>query len=497
MKKFRLPNGLHHDTGDIAINNNTYQKVKSAFEHTADFNELKFTKGSISFIFCFLETLVSKENFEEYLLVPLFEHGSNVSSEDLQSLNGKENSEYSELIEGILDGGYVLFLCERNESWLFKFPRRHQRAIQEPQNENVVRGPHDGFNENLEANISLLRLRIKHSDFTVKYHVLGEKTRTKLAVVFMRGIADEQVVTEVERRISYISTDMVLSPGYIEEFIEDDPFSLFPQIVNTERPDRTIANLMEGRIALIGDGSPTALILPITFFAFYQSSDDYNSRWIPATFIRLLRYVSFIIAITLPALYIAINAFHLEIIPHELILSLKGSVEGIPYPPLMEAFFMEITIELIREAGIRLPKPVGQTIGIVGGLVIGDAVVSAGLISNIMIVVVAVTAISAFVVPSNEMSTTVRLIRFPLMVAASFMGFVGLIFGLIIIFIKLCKLESFGVPYFSPLAPLHVKDLKDTFFRLPLWKMNERPKNALASNTKRQRDSRGWKVDGQ
>ena len=226
MKKFRLPNGLHHDTGDIAINNNTYQKVKSAFEHTADFNELKFTKGSISFIFCFLETLVSKENFEEYLLVPLFEHGSNVSSEDLQSLNGKENSEYSELIEGILDGGYVLFLCERNESWLFKFPRRHQRAIQEPQNENVVRGPHDGFNENLEANISLLRLRIKHSDFTVKYHVLGEKTRTKLAVVFMRGIADEQVVTEVERRISYISTDMVLSPGYIEEFIEDDPFSL-------------------------------------------------------------------------------------------------------------------------------------------------------------------------------------------------------------------------------------------------------------------------------
>ncbi|MBT2659766.1 spore germination protein [Bacillus sp. ISL-45] len=497
MKKFRLPKGLQQDTENKAINDNLYQKLTSVFEHTADFKELKFTKGGISFIFCFLETLVSKENFKEFLLLPLFELGSNVSSENFQSLNGKENHEIKELIEGVLDGGYVLFLCERNESWLFNFPINHQRAIEEPQNENIVRGAHDGFNENLEANISLLRMRIKDPDFTVKYNVLGEKTRTKVAVVFMKGIADKKVVAEVERRLSYISTDMVLSPGYIEEFIEDDPFSLFPQIVNTERPDRTIANLMEGRVALIGDGSPTALILPITFFAFYQSSDDYNSRWIPATFIRMLRYVSFIIAITLPALYIAINAFHLEVIPHELILSLKGSVEGIPYPPLMEAFFMEITIELIREAGIRLPKPVGQTIGIVGGLVIGDAVVSAGLISNIMIVVVAVTAISAFVVPSNEMSTTVRLIRFPLMIAASFLGFVGLIFGLIIIFIKLCKLESFGVPYFSPLAPLHVKDLKDTFFRLPLWKMNERPKNALASNTKRQRDSRGWKIDGQ
>lgn len=497
MKKFRLPKSFQQATKDKAINNSIYQSLKSALEHTADFKELKFTKGNKSFIFCFLETLVSKDNFNEYLLIPLFEHGSNVSRESLKSLDGMENPEYKDLIEGILDGGYVLFLCGSNESWLFKYPKSNQRSIQEPQNENVVRGSHDGFIENLEVNISLLRQKIKDPDFTVKYHVLGEKTRTKLAVVFIRGIADEEVVAEVERRLSFISTDMVISPGYIEEFIEDDPFSLFPQIINTERPDRTMANLMEGRIALIGEGSPTALILPVTFFSFYQSSDDYNSRWIPATFIRMLRYISFIIAITFPAFYISIIAYHLEVIPHELILSLKGSVEGIPYPPLLEAFLMEITIELIREAGIRLPKPVGQTIGIVGGLVIGDAVVSAGLISNIMIVIVAVTAISAFVVPSNEMSTTVRLIRFPLMVAASFMGFVGLIFGLIIIFIKLCKLESFGVPFFSPLAPLHLKDLKDTFLRLPLWKMDERPKNSRAKNTKRQRDSRGWKINGQ
>jgi spore germination protein KA len=497
MKRFRLPKGFKQDSGENIIYNGTYEKVASAFAHTADFKELKFTKDGLSFIFCFLETLVSKENFEEYILVPLFEDGAEITREKLKSLNGTESREHKDLIDGILHGGYVLFLLECNESWLYNFPRNIQRAIQEPENEHIVRGPHDGFIESLDTNISLLRQRIKDTDFTVNYHELGKKTKTRLAVIFMKGIADDKVVAEVERRLSYISSDMVLSPGYIEEFIEDDPFTLFPQMVNTERPDRTMANLLEGRVALIGEGSPTALILPITFFAFYQSADDYNNRWIPATFIRLLRYASFILAITLPAFYIAIIAFHLEVIPHELILSLKGSVEGIPYSPLMEAFFMEVTIELIREAGVRLPKPIGQTIGIVGGLVIGDAVVSAGLISNIMIVIVAVTAISAFVVPSYEMSTAVRLIRFPLMVAASFLGFVGLTFGLIIVFIKLCKMESFGVPYFSPLAPLHIKDLKDTFIRLPLWKMDERPRNANPSNTKRQRDTRGWKIDGQ
>ncbi|UYZ21271.1 spore germination protein [Mesobacillus jeotgali] len=492
MKKFRLP---AFNNANRKVHCSGYQIIKAAFQHTGDFKELEFKRDNTTLLFCFLETLISEEKFKEYLLIPLLLEDFKRTPEELESLNGKKVDNPEELISGILNGGNVLFLCERDEAWLFSFPKDLQRSIQEPVNEGVVRGPHDGFVENLDTNISQLRFRIKSPDFKVKYHELGNKTKTKTAVIYMKGIADEKLVEEVERRLSFISTDMILSPGYIEEFIEDDPFSLFPQLINTERPDRAMANLMEGRIIIIGEGSPTALILPVTFFAFYQSSDDYNSRWIPSTFIRMLRYVSFLIAITLPAFYIAIIAYHLEVIPHELILPLKGSVEGIPYPPLLEAFFMEITIELIREAGVRLPKPIGQTIGIVGGLVIGDAVVSAGLISNIMIVIVALTAISAFVVPSNEMSTSVRLIRFPLMVLASILGFVGLTFGLIFVFIKLCKLESFGVPYFSPLAPLQVRDLKDTFLRLPLWKMDERPRNSLAVNVKRQRDSRGWKTN--
>jgi spore germination protein KA len=492
MKKFRLPAS---NSEKKEVHSSGYEKLKAIFQQTADFKESEFKRGNCTLRFCFLETMVSPDKFKELLLIPLLMEDSKITPAELKSLNGAPVNTQEEMISGILSGGYVLFISERDEAWLFTFPKDIQRAIQEPINETVVRGAHDGFVEKLETNISQLRLRIKNPEFTVNYHELGDKTKTKVAVIFMKGIADQDIVDEVERRLSYISTDMVLSPGYIEEFIEDDPFSLFPQLINTERPDRVMANLMEGRITIIGDGSPTALILPITFFAFYQSSDDYNSRWIPSSFIRLLRYASFLIAITLPAFYIAIIAFHLEVIPHELILPLKGSVEGIPYPPLLEAFFMEITIELIREAGIRLPRPIGQTIGIVGGLVIGDAVVSAGLISNIMIVIVAITAISAFVVPSNEMSTTVRLIRFPLMVSASVLGFVGLIFGLIFVFIKLCKLESFGVPYFSPLAPLQIKDIKDTFLRMPLWKMDERPRNSHAVNTKRQRDSRGWKTN--
>ncbi|WP_102264078.1 spore germination protein [Mesobacillus jeotgali] len=493
--KFRIPKVSKSDSVKENDPCSTYGRIKDVFQPNSDFKEFKIKRDNNTLIFCFLETLVSEEKFKDYLLIPLFSEDFELTTDNLQSLNGKQEQDPEKIISEILNGNYVLYICERNEAWVFSFPKDLQRAIQEPVNEGVVRGAHDGFVENLETNISQLRLRIKSPDLMVNYHVLGEKTKTKTAVIFMKGIANEEIVHEVERRLSYISTDMVLSPGYIEEFIEDDPFSIFPQLINTERPDRAMANLMEGRIIIIGEGSPTALILPVTFFAFYQSSDDYNGRWIPSTFIRLLRYVSFLIAITLPAFYIAIIAFHLEVIPHELILPLKGSVEGIPYPPLLEAFFMEITIELIREAGVRLPRPIGQTIGIVGGLVIGDAVVSAGLISNIMIVIVAVTAISAFVVPSNEMSTTVRLIRFPLMIAAAILGFVGLIFGLIFVFVKLCKLESFGVPYFSPLAPFHVKDIKDTFIRMPLWKMNDRPHNSDAIKIKRQRDSRGWKTN--
>ncbi len=256
-----------------------------------------------------------------------------------------------------------------------------------------------------------------------------------------------------------------------------------------------MANIMDGRIALIMEGSPTALIFPINIFSFFQSPDDYNSRWIVGSFIRFIRTVGFLIAILLPPFYIAVFSFHPEIIPDSLLLTVKSSVNDLPFSPLIEALIMTATLELIREAGIRLPSPIGQTIGIVGGIVIGQAVVQAGLISNIMIIVVGLTAISSYVIPSNEMSSAVRICSYPLMFLSTTFGFIGISFGMMVLAFHLCTLESFGMPYFAPFAPLKLKDFKDSLIRLPLWKQNTRPSDSHAQKQAKQGKSRGWAKD--
>ncbi|MNN40723.1 Spore germination protein A1 [compost metagenome] len=243
--------------------------------------------------------------------------------------------------------------------------------------------------------------------------------------------------------------------------------------MNTERPDHASSYLLDGRVAIFLDGDPTALIVPASFFAFYQTPDDYNNRWLIASFIRLIRLISFVTAFQLPAIYIATVSFHSNVLPLQLFFTVQGSLTRVPFPPFIEAMLLEIIFELLREAGLRLPSRVGQTIGIVGGLVIGDAIVKAGMVSYTMIIVVALTAISSFLIPSNEMSSAIRILRFPLMIVASLFGYIGISFGLTLLFIHLCKLESFGKPYFTPLAPLRIKGLKDTFLRFPIWEIRK------------------------
>ncbi|MGA9174209.1 MAG: spore germination protein, partial [Thermoactinomyces sp.] len=309
---------------------------------------------------------------------------------------------------------------------------------------------------------------------------------------YMQHLANPELIEKVDQRLRAISTDTILSPGFIQEYIEDHPFSPFPQALNTERPDRTMANLMEGRVAIFSEADPTALIIPTTLFAFYQTPDDYHSRWIVGSFVRLIRFSAFLIAFILPAFYITVVSFQPEILPVNLGYSIQSTLQTIPFPPVMEALLMELTMELIREAGIRLPSPVGQTIGIVGGLVIGDAVVKAGFISYTMIIVVALTSIASFVVPSNDMSTSIRVLRFPLMISAALFGIIGILFGVMAIIIHLCKLNSFGTPYLSPIIPLRIRDLKDTLIRFPVWKLNERAQDPHPQVLNQERTSREW-----
>lgn len=409
--------------------------------------------------------------------------------------NQPSDISFSDMVELLINGDTVM-VTNHSGMWTItsiKSLKVFQRSIQEPKNEQIVRGSHTGFNETLIVNLNLIRSRLKSSHLIIKYFSLGSHSHRKTALIYVNDLADPMLVEEYIMRINAVDVDLAFSVGLIEEFIEDSNYSPFPQFLNTEKPERVVANLMEGRIAFMMDGSPTALIGPVNFFTFYQSPDDYNGRFLVGTFYRLIRIASFLIALLLPAIYIATISYHFEIIPEDLTLPAKRAVENIPYPPLFEALILELTIELIREAGVRLPNPIGQTIGIVGGLVIGDAVVNAGFISNLMVIVVALTAISSFVVPSVEMNTTVRILRFPFMILASLFGFLGVAAGLVILTVHLIKLESLTSPYLSPIAPFHMSGIKDTLIRLPAPKLNTRSADAKPLNRKRFGKNRWWK----
>ncbi|MED1017555.1 spore germination protein [Bacillus atrophaeus] len=444
-------------------------------------------------VFFYLQNVIDEKKLNEFIID--FYQQDESPELYMKAISSSEKNELCDIIDAILSGSVVYFSELSKQAKLFTAGQNPLRSITEPESESIVRGAHDGFVESLDTNIQQIRYHVQDHNLAIHYVNIGEKARSRVALMYIEDIADPEIVKEMKRRLSYLKIDSLLTPGIIEEAIEDNSFSLFPQVINTERPDKVKANIMEGCVILMMDGSPSAIIAPITFFSFFQSPDDYSTRWVSASVMRILRFLAFSIAITLPAFYISLIAFHFEVIPNDLIVTMKNSIVNIPFPPLVEAMIMEITIELIREAGVRLPKPISQTIGIVGGLVIGDAVVQAGLISNMMIIVVAVTAVSSFVLPSYEMSTTIRTIRFPLMFLAASFGFIGIGFGFGLILMNLCKLESLGIPYLSPLSPFHFSDLKDAFIRLPSWLYKKRPVYLKPKAATRLKNIRGWKKD--
>ncbi|MED3476523.1 spore germination protein [Bacillus thuringiensis] len=471
--------------------------IKNFFYHSHDLKAYQFTLMQKKCVIFYFETLIDQDKLEHKLFIPLSECPTIDHIMNSFTLGHfHKTAKFDDITSKMMNGFAILYIDGEQHVFLIDTAANFERTTDEPQNEKVVRGSHQGFVESLTINLNLLRKRIEDESLYIEYYTIGKKAKSKMAIAYMKGIAAKDVVHDVQKRLKSISVDMSFNPGNIEEFLEDSASSPFPQMLNTERPDRVEANLMEGRIAIFMEGSPTVLIIPVTFFSFYQSPDDYNSRAYIGTFVRIVRISSFLIAVTLPAIYIAVIGFHFEVLPKELLITVKGLVDKVPYPPLIEAIIMELMIELIREAGIRLPSAIGPTIGIVGGLVIGDAIVRAGLVSNTMVVVVATTAIASYVIPSNEMSAAVRLLRFPMMIAAATLGYVGIVFGLMALLIHLCKLESVGTPYLAPIAPFHWRDLKDSIVRLPVWKLKNRPLDPHPEEMKQEYSSREWnKID--
>lgn len=460
--------------------------LREAFVHSADF-VVDYTPYQDKDAFLiYIESITERKIIEQEIIKPIHIRGADKVKELLPQAYIKETSSIKEISKFLLEGNSILLQKDNSLAMIFQSQLLTERNITEPGSETIIRGAHEGFVETLGTNIYLIRKRLQNPNLKIKYFSIGNDSHTKVAMIYLDHIANRKTVANMEKLLSDIDTDYILAPGHIEEYISDN-VSIFPTLLSTERPDRTVANLMDGRIAILADNSPSALIAPVTFFSFFQSPDDYSSRWYFGSFIRFLRIMGFLITIALPATYIAIVSYHYEVLPTEIVVSIKSSLEYVPYPPLVEALAMQITLEILREASIRLPNPIAQTIGVVGGLVIGTAVVEANLVSNTMIIVVAITAISSFVVPISEMGSSIRLLGFPFMIFASLFGFIGMSFFLMFVLIHMCKLESFGTPFFAPFSTLRFSEMKDTIIRTPLPFFKSRPRDTQPRMKKKTR----------
>jgi len=391
-----------------------------------------------------------------------------------------------QVLDKVLYGLAALFIDGYSRALVVDVKGGPVRSVEEPMSESVVRGPRVGFTEQLRTNTALLRRALRTPNLVIEGAVLGRYTRTTVEIAYIKGLASPALVREVKNRLLRIDTDGVLESGYIEEFIEDQPLSPFPQVFHTERPDRVVGALLQGRVAIVTDGTPFVLVVPAEFITFMHVPEDYYERWYLSSAIRLMRYIAFAASLLLPSMYIAVTTYHQEMIPTRLLISVAAAREGVPFPAFVEALLMEFTFEVLREAGIRLPRNIGQAVSIVGALVIGQAAVSAGIVSPLMVIVVALTGIASFSAASYNIAISMRLLRFPMMILAATLGLFGVVMGVLVILVHMASLRSFGVPYLSPLAPLHAGDLKDVAWRAPMWKMDERPEELNQDNLRRQ-----------
>ncbi|WP_067840711.1 spore germination protein [Amphibacillus sediminis] len=396
----------------------------------------------------------------------------------------------TDLFKHLLSGDSILLIDGYAKGFSLDTRGGENRGIASVTTQEVVRGPKEAFSERINLNIALIRRKIKDPNLWMKNYKIGNKTQTDVTVAYLNGVANDDIVQELDKRLKDIDIDSILEGAYIEELVQDGVYTPFPTVYNTERPDTIAAGILEGKIAIFVDGTPFVLLIPALFIDFLQSSEDYYQRADIATFIRVLRTISFFLALLTPSLYIALTIFHQEMVPTTLLISLAAQREGIPFPAFIEAVLMEFTFELLREAGIRLPSTVGSAISIVGALVLGQAAVDAGIVSAMMVIIVSFTAISSFVFPSYNLAITVRMLRFGYMLLAATLGLYGIFTGLIIMVLHMVSLRSFGVPYLTPLGPFSLSGQKDVFVRAPFWLQRTRqPLQSQKNIVRNQTDS--------
>lgn len=413
----------------------------------------------------------------------------NVAHRFINNKSIREVEEVADVLKDLTNGSSAIFLNGISRVLLCETAQKPVRNVEEPASEISLMGPHDGFVEDIYTNTALVRYRVRTPNLWFQNIEKGSLSKSNIVISYIKGLASEELVEEVKARLNKIDLDVILDVGYIQEYIKDEPFTLFPLIDRTERPDKVVSCLAEGKVAIFLTGSPSALIVPATYNMFLMAPDDYYETFPVGSFIRLLRHGAFLLSILLPGTYVALINFHPEILPMSLFLRIAATREGVPFPVVLESLLMESLFEILREAGLRLPRAIGSAISIVGALVLGEAAISAGLVSPPMVIIVAITAISSFTTPNYALATTARILRYIFIVLGGTLGMFGIQFGVLLFIIHMCSLRSFGQPYFQPYAPFIWQDLKDSIIRVYWWKLITRPK--LTGGRQPQRQKKG------
>ncbi len=489
----RKPTGIKDKTGDLkpaqvsANLEDNVRAIQNTFKDSLDFIVRRISfgpAGKVRMALVFLETLTDKQSFSDFVLEPLNRlsfceaEATKIPGRIIDilpsALKVEEEADWEQLEKKIVTGHGVLFIDRYDRAVVLEARKWSERSISEPQSEAVVVGPREGFVESLITNVSLMRRRLRTPNLVMEAIPVGTTSNANVVVCYLKGVADAQLVKQVRERIAKINVEAMHDINLINELISDVKFTPFRPFSSTERPDKLAAALVEGRVGLIAENSPMALIIPTVFWQFFQSSEDYYEHYPLSALSRTLRMLAFFLVVGLTALYVAIVTFHQEMVPTQLILTMAAVREPVPFPTVVEALILEIILEALREAGLRLPKPAGQAVSIVGALVMGQAAVEASLVSPQLVIVVALGGIASFIIPDYSFVIALRILKFLFILLAGSFGMFGIIVGYVVLGVHLSSLQSFGVPYLSPVTPFKWKDMKDIFFRAPWWAMGKK-----------------------
>ncbi|NLK22021.1 MAG: spore germination protein [Epulopiscium sp.] len=476
--------------------NENIENLEMLFKDCGDFVRRKFPIGknkNVNMFIAYIDLMTDRQIIEGSLLEQLmiqvrqvppsideiktslfdFIRDGGITTADI-----KEEDTLDAAALAILSGDTALFIDGYAKVIIVATKGWPGRGVQEPDSEIVIRGPKEGFSEALRINTVLIRRRIRDTKLKVKQLQIGIRSRTDIALMYIEDIVRPDILKDLEERLNRFEIDGILDSGYIEHLIEDDWKTPFPQIQSTQRPDKAAAAILEGRIVIIVDTTPFVLLVPSTLNSFFQSAEDYYQRWTIMSFTRVIRYIAAFFAAAIPGFYLALTDYHPSMIPTPLTMAIAASREVVPFPSVVEVVLMELAFELLREAGTRLPGPIGSTIGIVGGIIIGQAAVEAKIVSPVVVIIVAVTAISSFAIPDNSLTVGLRLVKYLIIISSATLGLYGFLLGSLIVLIHLVSLKSFNIPYMSPYVSSGIneyEDLKDSIFRLPIFMMRRRP----------------------